>query len=128
MRIIRSFIAPAAALAVASGIARCSRRWRRPTGQRGGFVDRHQPILGSTDRQHRAAPSASRPLGNGTGNDNCQLGLGNAVAVARLQIALDECNLHAGLAVDSDYGPLTRQAVISVERAEHVTQMASSGQ
>src|SRR5579863_6482991 len=61
-------------------------------------------------------------VGNGSGNWNCELGLGNdSVAVARLQIALDEwCNLKAGLTVDGDYGPLTQQAVVNVQRAYHV--------
>jgi peptidoglycan hydrolase-like protein with peptidoglycan-binding domain len=54
-------------------------------------------------------------VGNGTGNDNCDLGLGNnGVAVERLQIALDECDSAAfspALTVDGDYGPLTENAV-----------------
>jgi putative peptidoglycan binding protein len=57
-------------------------------------------------------------VGNGTGNVNCQLGLGNDnVAVGRLQIALNQCNFRAFhppyplLAVDNNYGSLTQRAV-----------------
>jgi peptidoglycan hydrolase-like protein with peptidoglycan-binding domain len=60
---------------------------------------------------------------DGSNSFNCELGVGNAgEAVARLQLGLDHCNLHAGLAVDSDYGTLTRQAVIRVQAHYGLTQ------
>jgi len=53
---------------------------------------------------------------DGSGKVDCDLGVGNSgEAVARLQIALDYCNLHASLAVDSDYGPDTEQAVLDFQ-------------
>jgi peptidoglycan hydrolase-like protein with peptidoglycan-binding domain len=59
---------------------------------------------------------------------NCELGVGNAgEAVARLQLGLDHCNLHAGLAVDSDYGALTRQAVIKVQAHYGLSQDGAFG-
>jgi peptidoglycan hydrolase-like protein with peptidoglycan-binding domain len=60
-------------------------------------------------------------VGNGTANWTCDLGPGNdSVAVQRLQIALNECNLHAGLAVDGIYGSLTGAAVRAVQSHDGV--------
>jgi peptidoglycan hydrolase-like protein with peptidoglycan-binding domain len=60
-------------------------------------------------------------IGNGTQNWACDLGPGNdSVAVQRLQIALNECNLHAGLAVDGIYGSLTGAAVRAVQNHDGV--------
>jgi peptidoglycan hydrolase-like protein with peptidoglycan-binding domain len=54
---------------------------------------------------------------NGNGVFNCLLGAGNAgTAVSRLQIGLNDCNLHAGLAVDGIYGPATQTAVRNAQR------------
>ena len=56
-------------------------------------------------------------VGNGTGDDNCNLAEGaepnGSVPVMRLQIALDSsnCAFGAGLAVDGDFGPDTEAAV-----------------
>jgi hypothetical protein len=114
MRIIRSFIAPAAALAVASGIAvlpaLTSASPARPQPSCTG-TSLFQGLLSPPDLVR--VPT----LGNNSGNLNCELGLGNTgVAVRRLQIALDSsCNLFDNLAVDGIYGPLTRQAVIDVQ-------------
>jgi peptidoglycan hydrolase-like protein with peptidoglycan-binding domain len=60
-------------------------------------------------------------VGNGSGNWVCDLGPGNdSVAVQRLQIALNQCNLHAGLAVDGIYGSLTGAAVRAVQNHDGV--------
>jgi len=60
-------------------------------------------------------------LRNGSINQNCILGVGNAgVAVSRLQIALDQCNGFA-LSVDGIYGPQTRSAVSTVQRRNHIS-------
>jgi len=120
---IRLLIAPAAALAVASGIALLPALTLATPASAQASCDGTSLILGFDESNNTVGAIRVPTLGNGTGNTDCILGAGNAgPAVARLQIALDECNLHAGLAVDSDYGPLTRQAVINVQRAEHVTQ------
>jgi peptidoglycan hydrolase-like protein with peptidoglycan-binding domain len=108
MRIIRSFIAPAAALAVASGIAVLPALASAPPASAAVSCTGTSLVTANAGDLIRIPT-----VGNGTGNDNCQLGLGNdSVAVARLQIALDSpCNFSAGLAVDNDYGPLTQAAV-----------------
>jgi peptidoglycan hydrolase-like protein with peptidoglycan-binding domain len=64
-------------------------------------------------------------VGNGTGDDNCELGPGNdSVAVARLQVALDSvfCNYDAGLTVDGIYGSATQTAVRDAQKAYGVPQ------
>jgi hypothetical protein len=63
------------------------------TGQRRRLLHRHQPDPVPGGHQIRVPT-----VGNGTGNDNCQLGLGNdSVAISRLQIALNSlCNFSAG--------------------------------
>jgi hypothetical protein len=52
-------------------------------------------------------------FGNGTRDWECRLGPGNTgAAVARLQIALNDCNGAAPkLSVDGSYGPQTKRAV-----------------
>lgn len=60
-------------------------------------------------------------VGNNTGNDNCELGLGNdSGAVGTLQSALNRCH-GAGLVVDNDYGPKTMAAVENAQRAARIT-------
>jgi peptidoglycan hydrolase-like protein with peptidoglycan-binding domain len=60
-------------------------------------------------------------IGENTYNDNCQLSLGNdSYAVKVLQYTLDNCYF-AGLAQDSDYGPLTRGAVIDAQNDSGAT-------
>jgi peptidoglycan hydrolase-like protein with peptidoglycan-binding domain len=108
MRIIRSFIAPAAALAVASGIALLPALTSAPPASAAVSCTGTSLVKANVGDLVRVPT-----VGNGTGDDNCQLGLGNdSVAVARLQIALNsKCNFSAGLKVDNDYGPLTEAAV-----------------
>ncbi|HEX9542896.1 MAG TPA: peptidoglycan-binding domain-containing protein [Streptosporangiaceae bacterium] len=116
MKRIRPLLAAAAAaLAVASGIAvlpaltsatpasaAVSCTGTSLVADRGGLFEVRVPTVG-----------------NGTGNDNCQLGLGNDnVAVGRLQIALNQCNSRAfspPLAVDNNYGTKTQTAVRKVQ-------------
>ena len=122
MRIIRSLIAPAAALAVASGIAVLPALASAPpasalpscTGtsliwDRAGFFQVRVPTIG-----------------NGTGNDDCELGPGNdSVAVQRLQIALDQCDLpfipYPAIAADGSYGVNTENAVKATQRYWGIT-------
>lgn len=60
-------------------------------------------------------------VGNQTGNDNCELGLGNNnPAVGVLQHNLNRCH-GENLAVDDNYGPLTKEAVEDVQAAAHIT-------
>jgi Putative peptidoglycan binding domain len=60
-------------------------------------------------------------VGNATGNDNCQLGVGNdSQAVSILQSSLNHC-YGAGLTVDGDYGPLTKAAVEHAQSVVGVT-------
>jgi hypothetical protein len=70
-------------------------------------------------------------VGNGTGNDDCELGVGNTgVAVERLQIALDECDsayFSPPLTVDGDYGPLTQNAVELTQAHFHITEDGTYG-
>jgi peptidoglycan hydrolase-like protein with peptidoglycan-binding domain len=108
---IRPFLAAIAALAVASGIAVL-------------------PALTSASLKPALGGGQVRvpTLGNGTGNTNCDLGLGNAgPAVARLQIALHYCNLYDNLAIDSNYGPLTHEAVLDVQQAYGLPQDGTFG-
>jgi peptidoglycan hydrolase-like protein with peptidoglycan-binding domain len=123
MRIIRSFIAPAAALAVASGIAVLPALTSAPSASAAVSCTGTSlvPSVGAAGDRMRMPT-----VGNGTRNWHCQLGLGNAgVAVARLQIALDSvaCNPPgAGLTVDGIYGPLTEAAVKAVQKSAGITQ------
>jgi peptidoglycan hydrolase-like protein with peptidoglycan-binding domain len=55
-------------------------------------------------------------VGSNTHNDNCDLGEGNvSTAVGALQRDLNAC-YGAGLAVDNDYGPKTKAAVVTAQR------------
>jgi peptidoglycan hydrolase-like protein with peptidoglycan-binding domain len=70
----------------------------------------------------RAIVAAVPTVGYNTGNWHCELGIGNfSSAVGTLQRTLDDCNLHARLAIDDDYGPLTSGAVRSFQRAAHIS-------
>jgi peptidoglycan hydrolase-like protein with peptidoglycan-binding domain len=122
MRIIRSFIAPAAALAVASGIAVLPALASAPPASAAASCTGTSLLTGALGNAIRLPT-----VGNGTGNDNCQLGVGNnSVAVARLQIALDQCDLNpAGyhqIATDGSYGPDTAGAVTATQRFFGITQ------
>jgi peptidoglycan hydrolase-like protein with peptidoglycan-binding domain len=122
MKRIRPLLTAAAALAIASGIAMLpALTSAAPAGaavsctgtslvpDTGGLVQVRVPTVG-----------------NGTGNVNCQLGLGNqSVAVSRLQIALNQCDSHEFdpplLAVDGDYGQLTQDAVADTQASLHIS-------
>jgi peptidoglycan hydrolase-like protein with peptidoglycan-binding domain len=123
MRIIRSLIAPAAALALASGIAVLPALASAPPA--GAAVSCTGTSL--VPSVGVAADKMRMPtVGNGTQNWHCQLGPGDdSVAVARLQIALNSvaCNPPgAGLTVDGIYGPLTEAAVKAVQKSTGITQ------
>jgi murein L,D-transpeptidase YcbB/YkuD len=122
MRIIRSFIAPAAALAVASGIAVLPALAPAPPASAAASCT-GTSIFASALGDAIRLPT----VGNATGNDNCQLGAGNdSVAVQRLQIALDQCDLNpAGyhqISEDGIYGPDTTGAVTATQRFFGITQ------
>lgn len=60
-------------------------------------------------------------IGSQTGNDNCELGQGNDnPGVGVLQNSLNRCH-GAHLAVDDDYGPATKAAVVAAQRAAGIT-------
>ncbi len=60
-------------------------------------------------------------IGSATHRDNCLLGLGNdSSAVGDLQITLNRC-YGRHLAVDFDFGTLTRAALEYAQRTEHIS-------
>jgi peptidoglycan hydrolase-like protein with peptidoglycan-binding domain len=116
MKRIRPFLAAAAALAVASGIALLPALMSATPASAAVSCTGTSLVVAVNPTTHVIGDVRVPTVGNGSGNWVCELGPGNdSVAVARLQIALDECNLHAGLAVDDDYGPLTEAAVEAVQ-------------
>jgi peptidoglycan hydrolase-like protein with peptidoglycan-binding domain len=116
MKSIRSLSAAAAALAVASGIALTPVLMSAPPASAAVSCTGTSLVVAANPTTHIIGNVRVPTVGNGSGNWVCELGPGNdGVAVARLQIALDDCNLHAGLAVDDDYGPLTEAAVEAVQ-------------
>jgi peptidoglycan hydrolase-like protein with peptidoglycan-binding domain len=122
MRIIRSLIAPVAALAVASGVALLPALASAPPAGAAVSCTGTSEVLGASVTKAPIIDHVRVPtVGNGTANWACDLGPGNdSVAVQRLQIALNECNLHAGLAVDGIYGSLTGAAVRAVQNHDGV--------
>jgi peptidoglycan hydrolase-like protein with peptidoglycan-binding domain len=120
---IRPFLAAIAALAVASGIAVL------PALTSATPASAQASCNGTSLKPALNGGQVRVPtLGNGTGNTNCDLGLGNAgPAVARLQIALHYCNLYDNLAIDSNYGPLTHEAVLDVQQAYGLPQDGTFG-
>jgi peptidoglycan hydrolase-like protein with peptidoglycan-binding domain len=116
MKGIRSLLAAPAALAVASGITVL------PVLTSAAPVSAQSSCAGTTlipavSGGYVRVPTTT----DGSGHLNCNLGLGNAgEAVARLQIALDYCNLKDDLAIDGDYGPLTQEAVEDVQQAHNI--------
>lgn len=118
MKRIRPFLGAAAALALASSMALL-------------------PVLLSATPAYAAVTCTGTSLlpeayGSGhvrvptTANNtlifDCELGPGNqGVAVERLQIALDYCDLHANLAIDGIYGPLTEAAVKALQTYKGIT-------
>jgi peptidoglycan hydrolase-like protein with peptidoglycan-binding domain len=118
MRIIRSFITPAAALAAVSGVALLPALMPATPASAQPSCDSTSRVLGLRGNDLVRVPT----IGTGTGNWVCELGPGNAgPAVARLQIALNDCNRHAKLTVDGIYGPDTEAAVVAVQQHEPVT-------
>ena len=115
MKRIRPLVAAAAALAVAPGIALLPALTSATPASAATYCTGTSLISDRLGLFEVRVPT----IGNGTGDDDCQLALGNdSVAVARLQIALNECNSAAfspPLAVDSDYGTLTQEAVRKVQ-------------
>ena len=60
-------------------------------------------------------------VGAQTGQDNCELGVGNDnPGVGVLQRNLNSCH-GAHLALDDDYGQATKAAVVAAQRAAHIT-------
>jgi peptidoglycan hydrolase-like protein with peptidoglycan-binding domain len=114
MRGTRRFRATAAALAAVSGIAVIPALMLAAPADAAAFCTGTSLIAGMDPNPVQLRVPT---VGNGSGDWNCDLEYGDDnVAVARLQIALDTtlangCNFGAGLAVDSDYGTLTRNAV-----------------
>jgi peptidoglycan hydrolase-like protein with peptidoglycan-binding domain len=121
---VRSFSAALAALAVASGVAVLPALTSAvPASAQASCAG--TTLLPAVSGGQVRVPTTT----DGSGHLNCVLGLGNAgEAVARLQIALDYCNLHANLAIDSQYGPLTEAAVKAVEQASSLPQDGVFGQ
>jgi hypothetical protein len=117
MKRIRPFLAAAAALAAASGIALL------PALMSAAPASAAASCTGTSLVAAVGGGNVRIPtIGNGTGSWQCELGLGNdSAAVGRLQIGLNNCNLHAGLTVDNDYGSLTRQAVINFQHAHSLS-------
>jgi peptidoglycan hydrolase-like protein with peptidoglycan-binding domain len=114
MKSIRSFVAGAAALAVASGIGLLPALTSAPAASAAVSCTGTSLVPGHFTHRPIRVPT----VGNGTGVWECELGVGNAgPAVARLQVALDSarCELNGGLAVDGNYGPKTRQAVVDAQ-------------
>ncbi|HEY6279763.1 MAG TPA: peptidoglycan-binding domain-containing protein [Streptosporangiaceae bacterium] len=123
MNRIRRSLAAATALAVASGIALLPALTSATPAAAAVSCNGTSLVLGVNVSTHVIGHVRVPTVGNGSGNWVCELGLGNdSVAVARLQIALDDCNLHARLTVDSDYGPLTQAAVVAVQKHYGVAQ------
>jgi len=122
----RPLSAAAAALAVASGGAGVTLAAATPASAAPSCAG--TALVTGVYRSH-LVPIRVPTTANGARNMNCNLGVGNAgPAVARLQIALDFCNRSLWgsplLSIDSQYGPLTRQAVHTVQ---HNLGIASSG-
>jgi peptidoglycan hydrolase-like protein with peptidoglycan-binding domain len=117
MRRIRPSLAAAAALAVVPGIALLPALTSATPASAATSCTGTSLVAGMYSGGQVRVPT----VGNGTGNWNCDLGLGNeGVAVERLQIALDYCTLHASLTVDGIYGPDTEQAVIAAQTYKDV--------
>ncbi len=56
------------------------------------------------------------------GSTNCYLAKGdNSSAVRILQDALKQCNGYPSLAVDGDFGPATKAAVLGVQQNHHLS-------
>jgi peptidoglycan hydrolase-like protein with peptidoglycan-binding domain len=124
MKRIRLLVAATGVLAAASGLALTPALASAAPASAAGapsaasaavFCTGTSLVAGTSDRG--AVQLRVPTLGNGGGVDNCNLELGDDnVAVSRLQIGLDSsCNFSADIPVDGDYGPLTRQAVISAQ-------------
>jgi peptidoglycan hydrolase-like protein with peptidoglycan-binding domain len=116
MRRIRPLMAAAAALALTSGIAVL------PALMSAAPASAQASCAGTSLKSAGLGFQVRVPTtGNGTGNTNCDLGVGNqGAAVKTLQTALDKCNLFDNLTVDGMYGPLTQEAVEDVQQADGI--------
>ena len=116
MRRIRPLMAAAAALALTSGIAVL------PALTSAAPASAQASCAGTSLKSAGLGFQVRVPTtGNGTGNTNCDLGIGNqGAAVKTLQTALDKCNLFDNLTVDGMYGPLTQEAVEDVQQADGI--------
>jgi peptidoglycan hydrolase-like protein with peptidoglycan-binding domain len=114
MKRFRPFLAATAALAAASGIALMPVLVSATPASAATQATCNSTSLVMDDLGYLARVPT---VGLDTGNQFCNLAPGNAsTAVARLQINLDECNLHADLTVDGIFGPDTEAAVLAVQR------------
>ena len=119
---IRLALAATAALALTSGITLLPALTSATPAGAAASCTGTSEVLGASVTNPPIIDHVRVPtVGNGTQNWACDLGPGNdSVAVQRLQIALNECNLHAGLAVDGIYGSLTGAAVRAVQNHDGV--------
>jgi len=124
MKRIRSLSAALAALAITSGIALL------PALTSAVPASAQASCAGTTLLPAISGGKVRVPTTtDGSGHVNCVLGIGNAgEAVARLQIALDYCNHHATLKIDSIYGTNTENAVKAIEQANSLPQDGVFGQ
>jgi hypothetical protein len=111
MRLLKALLAGPVALALASGAVVLA-----PSAQAAEI-----PPCTGTSLVHGQGTNLVRvpTFGNRTGDFDCKLGPGNTgSAVARLQIALNDCDVASPkLTVDGSYGRQTRRAVRQTQRA-----------
>jgi peptidoglycan hydrolase-like protein with peptidoglycan-binding domain len=109
---IRLALAATAALALASGITLLPVLTSAPAASATPTCTGTSLVEGLNLSTLKVSSIRVPTSANGNKVYNCLLGPGNAgTAVSRLQIGLNDCNLHAGLAVDGIYGTATETAV-----------------
>lgn len=111
----RIALAAVAVLVAASGITGMTLVSAVPASAQASCTG-YSPLLG-TGGNYMLIPT----IGNATGRDNCDLGLGNdSNAVVILQGTLNHC-YGQHLTVDGDFGSLTQAALKVAQRREGIT-------